>query len=134
MYGTDEIEKSLNEPFELWSNKELNPYSIHVELPEYTALCPRSGYPDSGVIVVDYVPKDYVIELKSFKLYINAFRSLGISHEAATGRIFEKIKTEAKPLQLRVVGDFMRRGGVKTIVEFNLNSGHKFDPYVATIL
>ena len=134
MYGTTEIEKSLTEPFELWENKESNPYSIHVEHPEYTALCPRSGYPDNGIIVVDYIPKNLVIELKSFKLYINGFRNIGISHESATAKIFEKIKQEANPLQLRVIGDFMRRGGVKTVVEFNLNDSHKFAAYTATIL
>lgn len=134
MYGTTEIEKSLNAPFELWENKESSQYSIHVEHPEYTALCPRSGYPDNGIIVIDYVPKDSVIELKSFKLYINAFRNIGISHESVTGKIFEKIKEEVAPSQLRVVGDFMRRGGVKTVVEFNLNSEYRFNEYKATIL
>ena len=135
MYGTTEIEKSLNEPFELWENKESNLYSIHVEHPEYTALCPRSGYPDNGIIIVDYIPKSFVVELKSFKLYINAFRNIGISHEAATGKIFEKIKKDADPLELRVIGDFMRRGGVKTVIEFNLNPDeYKFNDYLATIL
>lgn len=133
-YGLAEIIQAATSPFELWANEIEDPYSISLEHPEFSALCPRSGYPDSGTIVVDYIPGPSVVELKAFKLYINSFRNRRISHECVTGEIFGKLKSEVQPVQLRVIGDFMRRGGVKTVIEFNLNPDYKFNDYRANIL
>ena len=84
-YGDRAIAEAAIEPLEKWPNQTENAYTIHLEHPEFTALCPRSGYPDFGTIVVDYQPKDWVVELKAFKLYINAFRDQRISHGLVHG-------------------------------------------------
>lgn len=137
-YGADAIAKASLEPLEVWENPEARyGYLIHLEHPEFTSLCPRSGYPDSGTIVIDYIPDEYTVELKAIKLYINSFRNKAISHEAVTNMIADKLMKDADPIALRVIGDFMRRGGVKTVVTVmrgNEIEFSKFAPYQAGIL
>jgi 7-cyano-7-deazaguanine reductase len=131
-YGTEEINNAAL-VFELWDNPSQDQdYSIHLEHPEFSALCPRSGYPDSGIIIVDYSPNLKVIELKSFKLFINSYRNVSISHESVATEIYRKLKTALKPKYLRVIGDFMRRGGVKTVI--TVGDRKAFEPYQATLL
>jgi 7-cyano-7-deazaguanine reductase len=115
-YGDRAIQATLDHPLEKWPNPSNNAYCIHLEHPEFTALCPRSGYPDFGTIVVDYQPKDWVVELKAFKLYINAFRSQRISHEAVSNEVADRLWNELSPAGIRVIGDYTRRGGVKTVI------------------
>ena len=106
---------------ELWLNP--NPdrdYTIDISFPEFTCLCPRSGYPDFATIRVTYTPDKRVVELKSLKLYLNSFRDRAISHEAATNVIFDVLKQNLKPRRLEVVGDFNVRGNVKTIIRVSL--------------
>lgn len=113
-YGIEEIESSQ---LETWPNS--NPerdYVTHFEIPEFTCLCPRSGFPDFATIVIDYVPDQSVVELKSLKLYINRFRNRQISHEAATNLILDELVALLEPRWMRVVGDFTVRGNIKTIV------------------
>lgn len=113
-YGLEEIEANRLEP---WPNS--NPerdYVTHFEIPEFTCLCPRSGFPDFATIVIDYVPDQYVVELKSLKLYINSYRNRQISHEASTNLILDELAALLKPRWIRVVGDFTVRGNIKTIV------------------
>ena len=113
-YGIEEIEQNKLEP---WPNS--NPerdYVTHFEIPEFTCLCPRSGFPDFATIVIDYVPDQYVVELKSLKLYINGYRNRQISHEAATNLILDDLVALLKPRWMRVVGDFTVRGNIKTII------------------
>jgi len=113
-YGTEEIEASQ---LEAWPNS--NPerdYVTHFEIPEFTCLCPRSGFPDFATIVIDYVPDQQVVELKSLKLYINRFRNRQISHEAVTNRILDELIALLQPRWMRVVGDFTVRGNIKTII------------------
>ena len=113
-YGIEEIETSQ---LEAWPNS--NPerdYVTHFEIPEFTCLCPRSGFPDFATIVIDYVPDRSVVELKSLKLYINRFRNRQISHEAATNLILDELVALLKPRWMRVVGDFTVRGNIKTII------------------
>lgn len=131
-YGQEAIDNLDN--FELWNNNYCeNDYLIHIEHPEFTSLCPRSGYPDSGSIIIDYYPDKLIVELKSIKLYVNSFRNKPISHEGVTNEIFNKLWEEVKPKSLRVIGDFMRRGGVKTVVTLK-KGNHIFDAYMANIL
>ncbi len=88
-YGIEEIESSQ---LEAWPNS--NPerdYVAHFEIPEFTCLCPRSGFPDFATIIIDYVPDKYVVELKSLKLYINKYRNRQISHESATNTILDDL-------------------------------------------
>lgn len=113
-YGLEEIEANKLEP---WPNS--NPgrdYVIHFEIPEFTCLCPRSGFPDFATIVIDYVPDQYVVELKSLKLYTNSYRNKQISHEGSTNVILDDLVALLKPRWMRVVGDFTVRGNIKTII------------------
>src|SRR6266478_3645110 len=113
-YGTDEIEANQ---LEAWTN--LHPerdYITHFEIPEFTCLCPRSGFPDFATIVIDYVPGPSVVALKSLKLYINAYRNRQISHESTANTILNDLVTLLAPRWMRVVADFTVRGNIKTIV------------------
>ncbi len=91
-------------------------YQIDITLPEFTCLCPITGYPDFATIHVTYVPDKNVIELKSLKLYINKFRDQGMFHEAVVNKILEDLTAVAKPRYMKIVGDFNPRGNVKTVV------------------
>jgi 7-cyano-7-deazaguanine reductase len=113
-YGTDEIAANKLEP---WPNAhEDRDYVVHFEIPEFTCLCPRSGFPDFATIVIDYVPGPSVVELKSLKLYINAYRNRQISHESTANTILNDLVTLLAPRWMRVVADFTVRGNIKTIV------------------
>src|ERR1700694_4060040 len=113
-YGIDEIEASQ---LEAWPNAHPErDYVIHLEIPEFTCLCPRSGFPDFATIIIDYVPDQQVVELKSLKLYINAFRNRQISHESAANTILNDLVALLSPRWMRVVADFTVRGNIKTII------------------
>ena len=102
---------------EFWDNPAPErDYEINIELPEFTCLCPRSGYPDFAVIRVRYVPDKRIVELKSLKLFLNSFREKYLSHEAAANLIFEELERGLAPRHLDVTGDFNARGNVKTII------------------
>ena len=132
-YGDRAIAAAATE-LEKWPNPSSNPYVIHLEHPEFTSLCPRSGYPDFGTIIVDYQPAGWVVELKAFKLYINAFRDQRISHETVVNRILDFFWDALQPAGLRVIGDFTRRGGVKTVITAHRGDTSLFEPYRANIL
>jgi 7-cyano-7-deazaguanine reductase len=107
---------------------------IHVEHPEFTALCPRSGYPDFGTIVFDYFPNQSVLELKAFKLYINSFRQQKISHETVVNQVADRLMAEVQPKALRIIGDFTRRGGVKTVITAYRGENMSFPEYRPNLL
>lgn len=92
-------------------------YTITIVIPEYTSVCPKTGNPDFGTITIQYQPKDRVIELKSLKEYIFAYRNLGIFYENAVNRILKDIVSSIKPLWISVKGQFTPRGGIHSIVE-----------------
>lgn len=133
-YGDMAIQQAAAAPFEKWPNETSNAYAIHLEHPEFTALCPRSGYPDFGTIVVDYQPQDWIVELKAFKLYINSYRDQRIGHEMVTNAIADRLWQELSPIGVRVIGDFTRRGGVKTIITVCKGDCALFSPYTANVL
>jgi len=113
-YGIDEIEANR---LELWSNAHPErDYVVHLELPEFTCLCPRSGFPDFATITIDYMPDQHLVELKSLKLYINSYRNRQISHEAAANTILNELIALLSPRWMRVVADFTVRGNIKTII------------------
>lgn len=113
-YGLDEIETSQ---LEGWPNPHTErDYIVHLEIPEFTCLCPRSGFPDFATISIDYVPDQHVVELKSLKLYINQYRQRQISHEATTNTILNDLVALLSPRWMRVVADFNVRGNIKTII------------------
>ena len=106
---------------EAWENPSPErDYVIDITYPEFTCLCPRSGYPDFATIRVEYTPDKSVVELKSFKLYLNSFRDVAISHEAAANKIFGDLAKILKPKKLEVIGDFNVRGNVKTVIKVTL--------------
>ncbi len=108
---------------ETWENPHPErDYEINISFPEFTCLCPRSGYPDYANIIIKYVPGDKIVELKSLKLYLNAYRNLYISHEESANRIFADLKKKLKPRFLEVVGDFNPRGNVKTVIRVSTES------------
>jgi len=128
-YGDLAIAETREAPLEKWPSPSPNRYTIHLEHPEFTALCPRSGYPDFGTIVVDYCPGEWVVELKAFKLFINSFRNERISHEAVTNAILDRLWEELSPQGIRVIGDFTRRGGVKTVITVKKGNCDDFEAY-----
>ena len=93
-----------------------NSYTIDISIPEFNALCPKTGLPDFGTIYITYTPNQYIVELKSLKLYIVKFRNCGIFHESVTNKILEDFKKACSPHHVAVRGDFHPRGGIKTIV------------------
>lgn len=117
-YGAIAIEEAR---LEAWENANQDrDYNIEISFPEFTCVCPRSGYPDFATININYVPGPKVVELKSLKLYLNAFRDRAISHEAVTNLIFDDLKKALSPRKLEVVGDFNVRGNVKTVIRVRL--------------
>ncbi len=113
-YGEKAIRKAC---LEVWDNPspERN-YEIAIAFPEFTCLCPRSGYPDFATIKLNYIPAAKIVELKSLKLYLNGFRDLHISHEEVANRIYADLKRLLKPRYIEVIGDFNPRGNVKTVI------------------
>ena len=91
-------------------------YTIHMEIPEFTCLCPKTGQPDFAVLTLDYVPDMLCVELKSLKLYIWSFRSLGTFHEAVTNQILEYLVRTLQPRYMRLTARFNVRGGINTSV------------------
>jgi 7-cyano-7-deazaguanine reductase len=91
---------------------------VRIVFPEFTCVCPKTGYPDFASIDLYYVPDKLCIELKSWKLYLNSFRMIGTFHETATEYLYQKIRRLLKPTWLLLVGDFFPRGNVGTTVVF----------------
>ena len=87
-------------------------YHIHMEIPEFTCLCPKTGQPDFATLVLDYVPDKKCIELKSLKLYIWSYRDEGVFHEAVTNQILDDLVAVLKPRYLRIIARFYVRGGI----------------------
>ncbi len=91
-------------------------YTIEMECPEFTSVCPRTGQPDFGTIRISYVPDRKCIELKSLKLYLWSFRQQGIFYEAVTNEILDDLVAACAPRRMTVTGDFKVRGGIRTVV------------------
>jgi len=98
-------------------------YTIQMECPEFTAVCPKTGQPDFGNIRIQYVPDERCIELKSLKLYLWSFRDQGIFHEAVTNSILEDLVAACAPRHMTVTGDFNVRGGISTVVTVEYAKG-----------
>jgi 7-cyano-7-deazaguanine reductase len=87
-------------------------YEIEIECPEFTAVCPKTGNPDFGTILIKYVPAEKCIELKSLKLYLFGFRDQGIFYEHSVNTILDDLVASCEPRSMTVVGDFRPRGGI----------------------
>ncbi len=101
---------------ECWENQYPN-YEIEIIIPEYTAICPKTGLPDFGTICVTYTPDRLCLELKSLKEYMNAYRNLGIFYENAVNRILKDLVAACSPVKMCVRGEFTPRGGIQSRVE-----------------
>ena len=101
---------------ECWENQYPG-YEIEIVLPEYNAICPKTGLPDFGTLHVSYVPDKWCLELKSLKEYITAYRNIGIFYENAVNRILRDLVAACKPVSMRVRGEFSPRGGIQSRVE-----------------
>lgn len=117
-YGEKEIKEfDVEKDLELWENKAENDYIIKISLPEFMCLCPRSGYPDFATLNLEYIPDQFVVELKAIKIYINSFMYKNISHEAVVNEIYSTLKAKLKPKWIKLEADFNPRGNVHTIIE-----------------
>jgi 7-cyano-7-deazaguanine reductase len=104
-------------------------YLIHMEIPEFTCLCPITGQPDFARLVLDYVPERKCLELKSLKLYIWSYRSQGAFHEAVTNRILDDLVGATRPRFMRLCAKFYVRGGIfTTVVAEHRKKGWKARP------
>ena len=92
---------------------------IEFDIPEFTAICPFSDFPDFGKIELKYIPNKLCVELKSLKLYINSFRDVKIFHEHVVNLILEDFVAACDPLGVEIVGDYNVRGNIKTVVRAN---------------
>ncbi len=110
-----DIEKDL----EIWPNEHKRDYLIKMTLPEFSCLCPRSGYPDYATIYLEYTPNEWVVELKAIKLYINSFRDKHVSHENSANEIYEVLERKLQPKYMKVIADYNPRGNVHTVIEID---------------
>jgi 7-cyano-7-deazaguanine reductase len=94
-------------------------YDIHLDFPEFTAICPKTGLPDFGTVVIEYSPDKYCLELKSLKEYFLAYRSLGIFHENVVNRVMDDILLAADMRRAKVTVVYGARGGITTTVSRN---------------
>ncbi|MEO8647641.1 MAG: preQ(1) synthase [Acidobacteriota bacterium] len=98
---------------------------IDFEIPEFTAICPFSDFPDFAVIRLEYVPDQRCIELKSLKMYINAFRNIKVFHEHVINIILEDFVNACDPMRVEIEGDFHVRGNIKTVVRASYSKDQK---------
>lgn len=117
-------EKIVNEfntekDLEIWPNEHKRDYLIKMTLPEFSCLCPRSGYPDYATIYLEYTPNEWVVELKAMKLFINSFRDKHVSHENSANEIYEVLENKIKPKYMKIVADYNPRGNVHTVIEID---------------
>lgn len=109
----------IDKDLEIWPNKHKKNYVIEITFPEFSCLCPRSGYPDYATFYLEYTPDELVVELKAVKLYINAFRERHISHEDSANEFFDTLYEKLKPKWMKLRADFNPRGNVHTVIEID---------------
>jgi len=117
-YTDEHAESGVNAPLpeiETWPNQYAD-YEIEIAMPEFTSVCPKTGLPDFGKVVLRYVPDERCLELKSYKMYLLAFRDLGIFQENVVNRVLRDVVKAANPVTATVIGDFTARGGLTTLV------------------
>lgn len=91
-------------------------YTVAFEAPEFTCLCPLTGQPDFAHFIIEYIPDELCVELKSLKLYLWSYRDEGAFHEDVTNRIFDDVVAAIDPRWVKIVGDWNVRGGIRTVV------------------
>jgi len=122
-YTDEHAEAGVKAPLpdiETWPN-QFPDYEIEIVTPEFTSVCPKTGLPDFGELVLRYVPDKLCLELKSYKMYLFSYRNLGIFQENVVNRVLRDVVKAANPVSATVVGDFSPRGGLGTIVTATYN-------------
>ena len=116
--GKQDKIRGLRAPkMDAWVNKYSDKeYTITLDLPEFTCICPKTGLPDFANIKIEYSPDKYCIELKSFKLYTIFYRNIGIFHEHVINKILDDFVNVCKPRRVKITGVFNPRGGITTTV------------------
>jgi len=89
-------------------------YTITIRCPEFTSLCPKTGQPDFGTILIEYIPDALCVELKSLNIYMHSFRNKGIFYEFLTNEILDDLAAACKPRWMQVTSTFTPRGGIST--------------------
>ena len=111
------IRKLKTPKIEVWRNQYPDKaYTIFLDTPEFTCICPKTGLPDFAVIKIEYSPDLYCVELKSFKMYTIFYRDIGIFHEHLTNKMLDDFVNACKPRWAKIVSEFNARGGIKTSV------------------
>jgi 7-cyano-7-deazaguanine reductase len=123
--GLQKSVRSLKTPeIEAWKNQYPDKvYSIHLDIPEFTCICPKTGLPDFAFIRVDYSPAKLCVELKSFKMYTIFYRNVGIFHEHLINKMLEDFVKAVKPRWAKIEGVFNPRGGITTTVRREYKAG-----------
>ena len=107
----DTVKTDLLNPIEYaYSGKR--DIDIEIRQPEYTSVCPMTGLPDNGCIIIKYRPDNKIVELKSLKYYLLQYRNVGIFYEHLVNRILDDLVSALKPKRMEVMGDFTARGGI----------------------
>jgi len=117
-YTETHAQSGVEEPLpniECWEN-QFTDYLIELKFTEFTSVCPKTGLPDFGTLVIRYQPNQWCLETKSLKLYLNAFRNLGIFTENVVNRVLQSVMTFAKPRWAEVEGRFSARGGIEAVI------------------
>ena len=111
----DTVKTDILDPID-YAYAEKGDIEIEIRQPEYTSVCPMTGLPDYGCIIVKYRPDKKIIELKSLKYYLLQYRNVGIFYEHVVNRILDDLVSVLEPKQMEVVGDFTARGGMTSRV------------------
>ncbi len=111
----DTIKKSILSPMD-YKYRQKRDIEIEIKQPEFTSVCPMTGLPDFGCIIIRYVPDKTIIELKSLKYYLLQYRNVGIFYEHVVNRILDDLAAVIKPKDMEVTGEFTSRGGITTRV------------------
>lgn len=119
--GYEGLQKNIRNlkvpPIEVWKNQYPDKkYTIILDVPEFTCICPKTSLPDFAVIKIEYSPQKYCIELKSFKMYTIFYRSVGIFHEHLINKMLEDLVKAVQPRWMKITGVFNPRGGITTTV------------------
>lgn len=118
-YGEKEAKAGLRAPLpaiRTFAN-QFPGYEIRVEIPEFTSVCPKTGRPDFGTLTIVYEPDRSVLELKSLKEYLQAYRNLGIFQENVVNRVLADVVRACRPVRAVVTGAFNPRGGIRSVIE-----------------
>ena len=111
---------------ETWKNQYPDrDYTITIDVPEFTCICPKTGLPDFAVITIRYMPDKLCIELKALKYYELSYRDVGIFHENVVNKFLDDLVKACRPRWMEIVGEFNARGGIKTTVKAEYKEGHR---------